>query len=285
MVDSLNIAVAQSPADLFGPQARLAWLAECLARLDGQEVDLLLLPELFLTGYNIGEKVTQWAEPVAGSSARTIAALACRHNIAIHYGFAEREGERIYNAAACIARNGTLLACHRKLLLPPGFEGDHFSPGESYTQFEIDGIKAATLICYDAEFPETFRAVASAGAELVLVPTALGAQWGVVANTVIPARAFENGIYVCYANSCGTENDMSFFGGSCVIAPNGAELARAGAGEEILQAKIEKGAVQAAQSRLPYLIDRQNLRGLCRELDQAQALSLRNMATGAPEQR
>lgn len=261
MVDCLNIAVAQSPADLDGPQARLQWLADCLARLDGKEVDLLLLPELFLTGYNIGDKVSDWAECIDGPSARKIAALAALHNMAIHYGFAEREGERIYNAAACVDRNGHLLARHRKLLLPPGFEGDHFYPGETYTSFEIEGIKVATLICYDAEFPETFRAVASAGAELVLVPTALGAQWGVVANAVIPTRAFENGIYVCYANSCGTEDGMSYFGGSCVIAPNGGDLARAGAGEEILQAKIEKDAVKAAQSRLPYLIDRQNLPG------------------------
>jgi len=259
MADSLNIAVAQSPADLTGPQARLDWLAGCLASLDGQDADLLLLPELFLTGYNIGDAVTGWAEPVDGPSAQKIAALAHRHNIAIHYGYAERKGQRIYNAAACIDRTGKLLANHRKLLLPPGFEGDHFCPGDAYTLFEINGIKAATLICYDAEFPETFRAVAGAGAELVLAPTALGAQWGVVANTVIPARAFENGIYVCYANSCGTEGDMRYFGGSCLIAPDGTELARAGAGEEILQARLEKGAVKAAQSRLPYLTDRLNL--------------------------
>ncbi|WP_293577001.1 carbon-nitrogen hydrolase family protein [Phaeobacter sp.] len=259
MADGVNVAIAQSPADLEGPQARMTWLAECLSRLDGQEIDLLLLPELFLTGYNIGEKVTKWAEPVDGPAAETIAALAYRHNIAIHYGFAEREGERIYNAASCIDRNGTLLACHRKLLLPPGFEGDHFCQGESYTYFEIDGIKAATLICYDAEFPEAFRTVASAGAELVLVPTALGAQWGVVANNVIPARAFENGVYVCYANSSGHENGMNYYGGSCVIAPNGQELARAGASVEILQARIGKDAVHNAQHRLPYLVDRKKL--------------------------
>ena len=259
MGDSLNIVVAQSPADLVGPQARLDWLRGCLAQLDGQEVDLLLLPELFLTGYNIGDRVKDWAEPLDGPSAKVIADLAFRHNIAIHYGYAERAGAQTYNAAACVDRNGTLLANHRKLLLPPGFEGDHFCPGAGYTLFEIDGIRAATLICYDGEFPETFRAVAGAGAELVLVPTALGAQWGVVANTVIPARAFENGVHVAYANSCGQEGDMSFHGGSCVIAPDGQELARAGAGAELLHAKVTRAAVTAAQSRLPYLVDRRKL--------------------------
>lgn len=259
MTASLNIAVGQSPADLDGPQARLAWLQECLSRLDGQHVDLLLLPELFLTGYNIGSRVTDRAEPADGPSAQAIAALARAHGIAILYGFAERQDGQIFNSASCISKDGALLATHRKLLLPPGFEGDHFCPGIGYTLFELNGFKLATLICYDAEFPETFRAVAQAGAELVLVPTALGAQWGVVANTVIPARAFENGIYVCYANSCGHENGMDFYGGSCVIAPDGQELARAGDGEELLRVQTNPEAVAAAQARLPYLTDRLNL--------------------------
>ncbi|EBA18483.1 putative hydrolase [Roseobacter sp. SK209-2-6] len=259
MTASLNIVVGQSPADLDGPQARLTWLRECLSQLDGQHVDLLLLPELFLTGYNIGSRVTDRAEPADGPSAQAIAELARAHRIAIHYGFAERQDGQIFNSASCISKDGTLLATHRKLLLPPGFEGDHFCPGIGYTQFELNGFNVATLICYDAEFPETFRAVAQAGAELVLVPTALGAQWGVVANTVIPARAFENGIYVCYANSCGHENGMDFYGGSCVIAPDGQELARAGDGEELLRAQANLEAVAVAQARLPYLADRLNL--------------------------
>ncbi|WP_333848106.1 carbon-nitrogen hydrolase family protein [Phaeobacter italicus] len=259
MTASLSIAVAQSPADLDGPQARMNWLRDCLHRLDGQQTDLLVLPELFLTGYNIGSRVAERAEPADGPSAQEIAELARAHRVAIHYGFAEQRNGRLYNSASCIGTDGACLATHRKLLLPPGFEGDHFSAGGNYTLFELNGFKAATLICYDAEFPETFRAVAQAGAGLVLVPTALGAQWGVVANTIIPARAFENGIYVCYANSCGHENGMDFFGGSCIIAPNGQELARAGKGEELLHARAGLDAVQAAQARLPYLADRLNL--------------------------
>ncbi len=259
MTGNLNIVVAQSPADLDGPQARLAWLRACLAGLEENKTDLIVLPELFLTGYNIGSRVADWAEPTDGPSAQAIAELARKHSVAIHYGFPERANGVLNNSASCIGKDGTLLATHRKLLLPPGFEGDHFTPGKRYTLFEIEGVKAATLICYDAEFPETFREVAKIGAEIVLVPTALGAQWGIVANTVIPARAFENGVYVCYANSCGHENGMDYFGGSCVIAPNGQELARAGSGEELLSATAAHKPVMDARQRLPYLIDRQRL--------------------------
>lgn len=123
--------------------------------------------------------------------------------MAIFYGFAEREGGAPYNSASCIGKDGGLLATRGKLLPPPHFEGDHFTPGGDYTLFELEDVRVATLICYDAEFPEAFRQVALAGTEPALVPTALAAQWGVVAHQVIPCRAFENGIYVRYADSCG----------------------------------------------------------------------------------
>lgn len=259
MARDLTLAVAQSPANLVGPQARLDWLRGCLDSLAGQGIDLLILPELFLTGYNVGDAVAQWGEPADGPSFEVISALAQRHGTAIHYGFAEATEGHLFNTANCVGKDGQLLSTHRKLLLPPGFEGDHFSPGSCYTMFEIEGITAATLICYDAEFPETFRAVAAAGAALVLVPTALGAQWGVVADCVIPARAFENGVYICYANSAGHENGMDFLGSSCIIGPDGKALARAGDRSEVLIARFNGEKVKAAQTRLPYLIDRKAL--------------------------
>jgi predicted amidohydrolase len=114
-------------------------------------------------------------------------------------------------------------------------------------------------VCYDFEFPENLRYVALQGADLVTVPTALGAQWGVVSEKVVPTRAFENGVYVCYANSCGQENGMNYFGGSCIISPDGSDLARAKSGSEFLHSCIKKSAVAIAQDRLPYHKDRQKL--------------------------
>jgi len=255
----LTLAVAQSPGDLCGPQDRLAWLETTLCRLDGKNVDLLVLPELFLTGYNVGSRVRDWGEPADGPAARRIAALARRHGLAILYGFAETDGAILYNSASCVGADGRRLCTHRKLVLPPGFEADHFTPGAAYSQFVLNGVTVAILICYDAEFPETFRHVAQAGAELVVVPTALATQWRVVAERVIPCRAFENGVYVCYANSCGGENGLDYLGHSCIVAPDGADLARAGAGEGVLVADLRKDRVAAAQARLPYLRDRQRL--------------------------
>ncbi len=259
---TLTLAVAQSPGELVGTQERLAWLEASLEAGAPWSADLLVLPELFLTGYKIGDQVAQWAEPCGGSRAQQIADLAQRFAVGIHYGYAEQDGDQIFNAAACFGQDGSLLGHHRKLLLPPGFEADHFSQGQGCQLFRLKGFCIATLICYDAEFPETFRHVAGRGADLVLVPTALTDQWGVVARSVMPTRAFESGVFLCYANHAGQEADLSYLGASCIIAPDGSELARAQGAPQILQACLELDRVQQARHRLPYLKDRKQLAAL-----------------------
>jgi 5-aminopentanamidase len=95
---------------------------------------------------------------------------------------------------------------------------------------------------------------------LILVPTALGADWSWVARSMIPTRAYENGVYLAYANSAGTEHGMAFLGASVIANPDGTEAARAGQHPELLHALLDPARVTAAQTRLPYLVDRQALR-------------------------
>ncbi|WP_170429812.1 carbon-nitrogen hydrolase family protein [Ruegeria arenilitoris] len=259
MSRTFRLAVGQSPAELATTQERLNWLSEAMPAVAAEHVDLLVLPELFATGYNIGDLIADRAEPADGPIAKAIAVLAKAHGVAIHYGFAEADREVVYNSAQCIGPGGTRLGGHRKLAIPPGFEGDHFTPGQGCTLFSYRGVRIATLICYDAEFPETARHVASMGAELVLVPTALGAQWEWVAQRMIPTRAYENGVYLAYANSAGIENGMTFLGQSVIATPDGQELARAGAESEIIYGTLQLDNVSTAQERLPYLKDREAL--------------------------
>lgn len=253
MEPGLSLAVVQSPGNLSGPEARTEWLRRKLRDMAERGVDIILLPELFLTGYNVGEAVWGWAEAHDGYFAGRIAELARSYQVAIHYGFAERCKSKLYNSAQCFGPNGERLVQHRKLALPPGYEGDHFSAGAICALFELKQFRIATLICYDAEFPEAFRHVAMMGADLVLVPTALADKWSIVARHVIPTRAFENGVFVAYANHAGEEGNMRYLGESCVIGPNGKELARAGDGEQTLSAQLALREVVSARAQLPYL--------------------------------
>jgi predicted amidohydrolase len=230
--------------------------------LDSEPLDLVVCPELFASGYNMGKRLRALAEPSDGPFAGWVAGLAQATGTAIVYGYPERDGDRLYNAAACFDVRGRRVSDHRKLLLPPGFETEVFSPGDGgVTVFDLGGVRCSILICYEVEFPEAVRAVAQAGAEIVAVPTALGAQWHDVAHRLIPTRAFENGVWLLYSNHAGEENGMRYLGGSCIVAPDGRDVARAGAGETLLPASIELDAVRAARRRLPYLDDVLRLRG------------------------
>ena len=256
---SFRLAVLQAPGNLPDVAARLAWLDATLAGLSGK-ADLALCPELFATGYNIGDSVVQRAEPSNGPISKALANLARYRGVALHCGFAEVADGQIYNLAQCYGRDGVKMVEQRKLAIPPGPERAHYAPGQGCSVFGFMGVRIATLICYDIEFVEPARHVAGLGADLILAPTALGAQWGWVSRTMVPTRAYENGVYLAYANHCGIDHGLGFLGESFVAAPDGEEMARAGAGEEVLLVEIDPARVKTAQARLPYVAERGGLR-------------------------
>ena len=249
----MRLAVAQTPGELSGREARLRWLEDILENME--PADLLVLPEGFACGYFIARDLSKLAEPHDGPSAQQIAKLGQKHKIAILYGYAERDGDEIFNSAQCIGADGRPMHHHRKLVLPPGFEPDHFTSGRGAGLFDFHGLKIGALICYDFEFPETVRHLARRGADLVLVPTALGAKYTVVADAVTRARAFENGIYLAYANHCGMEAGHSYAGLSVIAGPDGDEIAKAGDGPEVIYAEIEQSAAVQAKAHIPYIED------------------------------
>lgn len=254
----MRLGIFQCDAGAQGPQERLDRVAGIL---EGQRLDLLVCPELFLSSYDVGAALHALAEPADGSFSHAIAALAQDHGTAIAYGFPERAGERVYNSASCIAADGTRLSTHRKTVLPPGFESDHFARGtEPPALFDVAGLRCSIAICYEVEFPESVRAAAKAGAELVIVPTALVEEWHSVAHRMIPTRALENGVWLAYANHAGSENASRYLGASCILSPFGDEAARAGNGEELIVAEADRETLAAARARLPYLTDLEHLR-------------------------
>ena len=256
---SLRVAVFQSDADGSEPSQRMNKLEEALQQ---QETDLFICPELFSSGYNMGELLKTRAETQSDETASRVSKLTKQYNTAIVYGYPELTDDGIYNSALCIDKHGKTLINHRKLLLPPGFEANHFHSGDGMSYFTLGGLKFCLLICYDAEFPESVRAAALAGAHAVIIPTALSENWGVVSEKVMPSRAFENGIWVIYANHSGTENGLSYYGGSCIVQPDGNDAARAGTDEEIIYTEVTTKAVDSAQERLPYLSKVQTLNKL-----------------------
>jgi predicted amidohydrolase len=245
----------------LSPLERLAQLENAISK---QSLDLVVCPELFLSGYAVGDDLRRLAEPKEGPFSNRVARLAKQQGVAIIYGYPEQENELLFNSAMCIDANGQTVSNYRKMLLPPGSESEYFTNGAQLSTFNLGQFKCAMLVCYDVEYPEAVRAAAEAGAQVIIVPTALGEQWGVVAHKLVPTRAFENGVWVLYANHAGVENDLRYLGNSCIVAPDGSDAIRAGTRQQLIIAEIDLEAVTQAQNRLPYLKTIHRLRAIIR---------------------
>ncbi len=231
-------------------------LNDLKSRLDAEDLDLLVCPELFLSGYTPGPALSERAEPKDGPFGQRIAQLAGETETAIAYGYPELGDDVLFNSAVLYDAQGACIANHRKQLpSPKSFEETAFSKGSTVTFAEWNNWRVAIVICYEVEFPESVRRAALGGADLVIVPTALGADWGVVAEKVVPTRAYENGVWVAYADQIGEADGLRFYGGSRIVGPDGQERAVAGPKTAVISAEIDLESVQQMQARLPFLRD------------------------------
>ena len=249
----MRVGIYQCKAGTVATEDRLRDLE---TRLRGQALDLLVCPELFLSGYTPGPALHDLAEPQDGPFGRAVAGLAVQSGTAIAYGYPEQAEGQLFNAAALYDGQGTLIANHRKRLPSPGsFEETAFGRGDAITFADLNGWRLAMIICYEVEFPEILRSAAQGGAQLVIVPTALGADWGVVAEHVVPTRAYENGVWIAYADQVGEADGLAFYGGSRIVGPDGNAHAVAGRKETLITATMQIDEVNRMRARIPFLRD------------------------------
>ncbi|MGE7992575.1 carbon-nitrogen hydrolase family protein [Pseudomonas sp. NPDC089554] len=251
---------ASKPLDVPGNLEHLQHQAHLAAQRGAQ---LLVCPEMFLSGYNIGlDAVQRLAEADDGPSAMAVVEIAQAQRIAIAYGYPERaEDGTLYNSVQLIDAHGRSLCNYRKTHLFGELDRSMFSPGpDHFPVVEMDGWKLSLLICYDIEFPENARRLALAGAELLLVPTANMTPYDFTCQVTVRSRAQENQCYLVYANHCGAEGDVQYCGQSSIIGPDGSLLAMAGQDECLLLADVERERVVRGREAFPYLADlRQDL--------------------------
>jgi len=249
-----------------GVGAGLAALQGAAKRAVALGADLLIAPEMAVSGYNIGAaRVAAAATPADGAVPLAMQRIARETGIALLAGFPERGADgACYNAAHLTDRSGKPLATYRKSHLFGPVDRAQFAPGNAAMQpVDLLGWRVGIAICYDIEFPELARAMVLAGAEALLVPTANMLPFTSVPLRMVPTRAEENECYAAYANFCGSEGAFDYCGLSCLCGPDGGDLARAGPGEAMICADLSKAvlaATRAASTRLrdrrPELYDR-----------------------------
>ncbi|MCW8306214.1 carbon-nitrogen hydrolase family protein [Acidiphilium sp. PA] len=255
---TLTIAICQTEGCFADPDAAIS-LLDATARAASQRgAALLVLPELFCTGYNLGaDRARSLAMSREDARFTKIRAIARAHGIALCLGFPEIAAGGVANSAALIDAAGEILLTYRKIHLFGALDRAMFAVrGGGFPVVAWRGFTVGLAICYDIEFPETARALALAGADLILVPTALMPPYDVVADHVIPARAYENQVFIAYANHCGSEDGLAYIGKSSICGPDGAILAKAAAGPELILAMLDPAHQARVRARDALLADR-----------------------------
>lgn len=238
----LRLAAAQVEVDLADRPRNLARAVAVLEDEAARGVDLVVFPELSLTGYVMDSRAEaeRLAESVPGPSTAVIAEACARLKLTAVVGMLERHPDgRLFNAAVFIGPEG-VRASYRKTHLPSmGIDrfldrGDRFLP-----PIEIAGARVSALICYDGTFPEPSRALALDGADLILLPTNWPEGESEKGSFLPAARALENVVWFAAVNRVTTERGVRFLGNSSIADPGGRTVARLGDRPGVIRALID----------------------------------------------
>ena len=251
---SLRVAGLQTAGTLRDVDANLRELEVAAEEAARNGAELLITPEMFVTGYVVGDALPGLA---ARDFLAPVRALAARLGLAVVLGGPEAADAGVYNAAYFIDDRGEILSCYRKSHLFGELDRRQFVAGDAlFGLVDYRGVRVATMICYDVEFPEVVRAAALAGAHLVAVPTAQMEPFSFVAEQLVRTRAWENQVYVAYVDHDGSEEDLTYVGRSSIVGPDATVLDSVEHGDRLIYATIDPTFVVAQQQANPYLHDR-----------------------------
>ncbi|MEV8565827.1 carbon-nitrogen family hydrolase [Streptomyces sp. NPDC051322] len=250
------IQIAVNPGE--NPAARRL-RAAALVR-EQSEADLVVLPELWPVGAFAYESFVDEAEPLEGPTYRAMSEAARAAGVWLHAGsIVERDPDGLlYNTSLVFSPDGEAAAVYRKIHRF-GFDKGEATLMAAGAELVTVSLPTATLglaTCYDLRFPELFRALVDAGAQLLVVPAGWPerrrAHWTLLAQ----ARAVENQSYVLACGSAGTHAGVQQAGHSIVVDPWGEVLAEAGADEEVLTVDLDPALVARTRDQFPALKDR-----------------------------
>ena len=258
--NSVNVALAQFNILEGEKKKNLSKALEHVARAAADGADIVLMPEMFLTGYPPEIPMAQLAETMHGESIRKIRESAANNGIAVVGSFPEWDGDLNtgFNTAFFIDRGGELLGKYRKIHLFDR-EKDFVSAGEELTVIEDRGIRYGMLICFDLEFPEPSRALAMDGIQVLLVVSANMEPYGPFHRVFARARAIENHLFVAYSNRTGGNSSYKFCGESCLIDPLGEVVCELSREEGVVSAEVRLDCITRSKTVYDYLAQRKVL--------------------------
>jgi len=262
LLKEINVALAQISCRVGDKEHNLNVMKENIRQAKQKEANLVIFPELALTGYMCRDLVYELAEPVPrGPYICQLEEVAKKESIHVIFGMLERSEKAhatLYNTAVLVGPSG-FIGKYRKTHLPTHSvfeEKRYFRLGYQAPVFETDIGRLGLIICYDVFFPEITRLLRLKGSQLIACISASPAMRREFFETLTVARAIENTVYLAYVNLVGVENGLQFWGGSRIVAPNGKIISQAKYDEEdLVTGTIDYADLERTETFVPALRD------------------------------
>ncbi|MGB6408202.1 MAG: carbon-nitrogen hydrolase family protein [Planococcus donghaensis] len=241
------------PYDLQGNLEEAKKLIEVAVQKNAK---LVVLPELFNTGYRVEDKDVELAETIPGYTINWMEQIAKQHNIYLSTAILEKGDVQgiVYDTAILVGPEG-LIGNYRKTHLW-NVENIRFAKGDNLPVFKTSIGNIGLQICYEIGFPEGARILALKGADIILYPSAFGKARRYAWDIATRARALENGVFVIASNRTGIEKGETVFGGgSVIIDPFGTVLVHTEEERDVIVFEIDLNQVIEQRRTLPYLRD------------------------------
>lgn len=266
-----KLALAQSAPLLGDVDTNLKSILDLISQARAQGAELAIFPELALSGYYVKDLVAEVAARPSADDPRFAPLLDASRDLDLVVGFVEEDTRHRYYIAAAYLSNGRVTYVHRKVYLPTYRLFDDarfFAPGTSFRAFNTRFGRMGILICEDAWHVSSPYVEWMDGADF-LIDVSASPGYGIPANGELMNAVTVNNFlrtyaelmttFVFYSNRVGVEDGIAFWGGSCVLGPDGAPVATAPLFEEtLLVAEIDTDALRRARLKLPLLRDEQS---------------------------
>jgi predicted amidohydrolase len=261
MKDKIKLALAQMSSKRENKKENLQKIEELTIKAKEQDADLVIFPELSLTGYVLHDQIYELAEIIPGPSTKKMEELAKKTATHIIFGMpelSEKTKATIFNTAVFVGPDG-FIGKFRKMYLPTHSvfeEKRYFRPGYQPVAFSTPVGNVGLFICYDIFFPEVCRLTRLKGAELMVCISASPAVRRNYFEILTAARALENTAFLAYVNLAGVEDGLQFWGGSRLVSPTGDLLAKAKYDEEdLIICEVDYRDIRPAETFIPTLRD------------------------------
>jgi omega-amidase len=253
---TFKIALAQFSFPEGKPEDNYLVAENAVMTASQQGADVLLLPELWASGYDL-EHCSKYASSLDQGWFEHMALLAKRNRIAVGGSLIEENQGEYFNTFLIVNKKGQRLAAYRKIHLFRFLKEEHyFKAGSSLVLIDSPWGKVGLATCYDLRFPEIFRTYAVNGAEAIFLvsewPRKRIAHWDIL----LQARAVENQCFIAAVNKVGISKGAALGGKSAVIDPFGKYLVRGTEEPAVLTAEIDLEQTKKTREWMPVLLDR-----------------------------